>query len=96
MNSTTLVTSLHKSITSASLSDTYREPHLLLDNSVVLILSCIKISAYDRQSAELESNSGAILFPQLKTKIAIDTHRPYKNDAERTQHGNLVAQLRTL
>src|SRR6218665_1924656 len=91
-NSTTLETSLHKSITTEFLNDMYREPHLALDNLFVSILSLQRISANDRQFAEFESNSEVKLPPHMKMKTSIDIYRFGKNDADCIQDDNHFAQ----
>src|SRR6218665_2122997 len=95
-NSTTPEPSLHKSITSESLNDTYREPHSLLDNPFESILSLRRISANDRQSVEFESNSEVKLPRPLKMKTSTVAYRFCKNDAGRTQDGNHSAQPQRL
>src|SRR6218665_2272111 len=96
MNSTILMTFLHKSITSESLNDTYREPHLLLDNPFVLIHPLRRISTNDKRSAEFESNSELESLPQMKMTISTEMYHLYKNDAEQKQHDNRSVQPRRL
>src|SRR6218665_1441108 len=91
-NSTNLEASLHKSITSESLNDMYREPHHPLDNPFVSILSLRRIGANDRRSAEFESSSEVELPPPMKMKTSTVTHRLCKNDAECIQDYNHFAQ----
>src|SRR5688572_13103284 len=96
MNSTILVASVHKSITSTSLNDTDREPHPPLDNLFVSIPSLRRISTNDRQSVELESNSEVKLLPRMKMTISTAAYRLCKNDVERIQHDNHFVKLRRL
>src|SRR6218665_3282470 len=93
-NSTNLEASLHKSITSESLNDTYREPHPPLDNPFVSILSLQRIGANDRQAAEFESSSEVELPPPMKMKTSTAPHRFCKNDAGCIQDDNRFAQPR--
>src|SRR6218665_1097738 len=95
-NSTIWETSLHMSIASVFLNGKDREPHPPLDNPFVSILSLQRISANDRQSAALESNSEVKLFPPMKMKTSTVVYRLYRNDAERRQRDSHFAQPRRL
>src|SRR6218665_3005179 len=95
-NSTIPTTSLHKSITSESLNDTYREPHPPLDNPFVSILSLRRIGANDRPTAEFESSSEVELPPPMKMKTSTVSYRFCKNDAGRIQDYSHFAQPRRL
>src|SRR6218665_834244 len=91
-NSTISTTSLHKSITSESLYDTYKELRLPLRNPFASILSLRRIEANDRQSFEFESSSEVELPPPMKMKTSTVFYRLCKNDAGCIQDYNHFAQ----